>query len=496
MNLKYSGFLFALCASALAAAAGEIRHEAEDSTLRNGAAIFQDVLASGGRAVHLGKSGLVQWSVVLPQPGRYQFQLRYRAQPGEVGAWLAVNGCEVGLGFPSTGAEWAEVAATRTFNAGTNTITLQQEWPGLEVDYLRFDFLGRAEVSTAVEFPAVSPRRNLRFTNNLTDLVFRLDRNGHPFQRLTIGGLFVNAVVTNIAYLDDSARVSIPADALRGLLPGRREVLFEFADGWQCAAELDLRPRCEPSPWEIVTLDVNHGAAVFMRLPDGKTLLLDTGKPDEFERVVLPFLQTNHITHLDTVFITHYHDDHAGGLPRLRATVPSEHFYDYKSFKTGEAFELDGMQVRVLNSYADGNDENSRSLSLRFEYHGFVYIHGADNYAQNQRHQLVQFPAFELRAQVFHANHHFHGSADVGFLRTLDPVLVIVSAEQAVYARGTFTTLFQHGVEDSLRASGRRYQESLLTHDVGSVLLHIRDGEHWEYETRAEIVPRLTSLGE
>ena len=282
----------------------------------------------------------------------------------------------------------------------------------------------------------------------------------------------------------------------RGLPLGRDQVAFEFADGWQCKADLDLRPRREPSPWEIVTLDVNHGTAVFMRLPDGKTLLLDTAKPDEFERVVLPFLQTNRITHLDTVVITHYHDDHAGGLPRLRATVPSGQFYDYKSFKAGEEFELDGLKVRVLNSYADGNDENSRSLSLRFEYHGFVYVHGADNYAQNQRRQLTQFPASELRAQVFHANHHFHGSADVGFLRTLDPVLVIVSAEQAVYARGTFTTLFQHGVEDSLRAASRRYQESLLTRDVGSVLLHIRDGEHWEYETRAETVPRLSTLAE
>lgn len=495
MNWKYFRCIFGLLAFASIAtgsfAGSDVRHEAEPATLRNDAAIFEDVLASGGKAVHLGKNGSVQWSIVLPQPGRYQFHLRYRAQPGEIGARLAVNGREVGIGFPATATEWAEVSVTRTFAAGTNAVALKQEWPGLDVDYLRFNFLGRGEVATEVEFPAVSPRRNLRFTNDLTDLVFHLDRNGHRFERLRIGDVVVTAWVTNLAYLDDSARIRIPADALRGLLPGRHLVVFEFADGWQCTAELDLRPRCEPCPWELVTLDVNHGTAVFMRLPGGETLLLDTAKPDEAERVVLPFLATNHITRLDHVFITHYHDDHAGGLPRLRATLPIEHFHDYKSFKTGEEFELDGLRVRVLNSYADGNEENSRSLSLRFEYHGFVYIHGADNYAQNQRRQLPQFPAAELRAQAFHANHHFHGSADVGFLRTLDPVLVIVSADQAVYARGTFTTLFQHGVEDSLRAAGRRYQESLLTHDVGSVLLHVWDGEHWEYETQSESVPRL-----
>jgi hypothetical protein len=99
--------------------------------------------------------------------------LRYRAPSGEVSGRLSVNGRELGLGFPYTTAEWGEISVTRTFAAGTNTVSLREDWPDLKMDYLRFNFLGRGEVAPEVEIPTVYPRQNLRFTNELADLVSR-----------------------------------------------------------------------------------------------------------------------------------------------------------------------------------------------------------------------------------------------------------------------------------------------------------------------------------
>jgi beta-lactamase superfamily II metal-dependent hydrolase len=141
------------------------------------------------------------------------------------------------------------------------------------------------------------------------------------------------------------------------------------------------------------------------------------------------------------------------------------------------------VKVKVLNAFGDGADENTESLALRFEHRGFVYTHGGDNYATNQIRQLVQFPPEMIRAHVYHANHHFHGSVDAGFLRTMDPALVLVSAEQAVYARGAFSTVFKRDVESYLKAANARFREALVTYDVGHIILRVTDADHWTCET-------------
>lgn len=113
---------------------------------------------------------------------------------------------------------------------------------------------------------------------------------------------------------------------------------------------------------------------------------------------------------------------------------------------------------------------------------------GADNYAENQARQLAQFPRGTLRAHVYHANHHFHGSVDAGFLRTMDPVLVLVSAEQAVYARGAYTTVFKQDVESYLKTANGRFREALVTYDVGHIVLRITDADRWTCETTPSLV--------
>jgi hypothetical protein len=48
-----------------------VRYEAELAETQSGATVFNDSLASGGQAVHLGSTGRIEWQVVLPQAGRY-----------------------------------------------------------------------------------------------------------------------------------------------------------------------------------------------------------------------------------------------------------------------------------------------------------------------------------------------------------------------------------------------------------------------------------------
>ena len=76
----------------------------------------------------------------------------------------------------------------------------------------------------------------------------------------------------------------------------------------------------------ITFLDVGQGDAAFIRFADGKTMLVDAGPKtftyDAGEKVVIPFLKREGISHLDVVVTTHPHSDHLGGIPAVLRSMP------------------------------------------------------------------------------------------------------------------------------------------------------------------------------
>ena len=148
---------------------------------------------------------------------------------------------------------------------------------------------------------------------------------------------------------------------------------------------------------------------------------------------------------------------------------------------TVDEYFLDLMN-KILNSYENGTDENTRSLSFKMEYNGFVYVHGGDIYAINQRKIGHQFP-HDIKADIYYANHHFHGSVDVDYLRQVDPALFLLQAQEAVYARSAYMVDFKRDVEAYLRTKSNRYIEALFALEVGTVVLRVNGKDDWSYET-------------
>src|SRR5689334_15687020 len=135
---------------------------------------------------------------------------------------------------------------------------------------------------------------------------------------------------------------------------------------------------------QIYFVDVEGGQATLFVTPKRKSLLIDTGWPDndgrDADRIVAA-AKLAALKQLDFVLLTHYHMDHAGGITQLAAKIPirtvidhgenreqedpatEKVWEDYQTLlakekikrivaKPGEALPLEGMEGRVIS--ADG----------------------------------------------------------------------------------------------------------------------------------------------
>jgi competence protein ComEC len=83
---------------------------------------------------------------------------------------------------------------------------------------------------------------------------------------------------------------------------------------------------------QIYFVDVEGGQATLFVTPEGQSLLIDTGWPGfqgrDADRIVAAAKLAG-ISKIDYVLLTHYHMDHAGGVPQLLDRIPVGEFIDH-----------------------------------------------------------------------------------------------------------------------------------------------------------------------
>ena len=100
----------------------------------------------------------------------------------------------------------------------------------------------------------------------------------------------------------------------------------------------------------IYFVDVEGGQATLFVTPAGQSLLIDTGWPGndgrDADRIVATAKKAG-LSKIDYVLITHFHDDHVGGVPQLAARIPIGTFIDH-----GENRETtDAVTVKDWQAY-------------------------------------------------------------------------------------------------------------------------------------------------
>jgi competence protein ComEC len=105
-------------------------------------------------------------------------------------------------------------------------------------------------------------------------------------------------------------------------------------------------------PLEIYFVDVEGGQATLFVTPAGQSLLIDTGWPGNLFRDanrIAAAAKNARIKKIDYVVITHYHDDHVGGVPQLVEKIPVGTFVDH-----GDNTETGKGATRLSEGYQQG----------------------------------------------------------------------------------------------------------------------------------------------
>lgn len=183
-------------------------------------------------------------------------------------------------------------------------------------------------------------------------------------------------------------------------------------------------------PVELYFFQILDGDAALVRLPYGRGVLIDTGsKIDTFdgaERILNPALLSLGVRRVDTVYLTHRHLDHVGGLDNLvfcdKIMIGNE-LWDQKAalmekapvYLAQDVVFPCGTKVKVVDLGRPGQDPNDNSLVQLVEVLGWRILFTADR----EMDGLEVLRELAIPADVVKVPHHGSpGSLHLDWMKT------------------------------------------------------------------------------
>lgn len=206
----------------------------------------------------------------------------------------------------------------------------------------------------------------------------------------------------------------------------------------------------------VAFLDVGQGDCIFLRAPDGRTMLVDSGPAGSFG-VIKRFLDVRGVRRLDMVVATHMHEDHIGSMREVVEHYEVGAFYispfDIESSTYArllEALEHEGVaavpvyasastvlpwsdasdtEVRVLAPYdVLYEDENDTSVMLRVRFGSTAVLLTGDATELSERLAVKAQHNAHLHSDVLKVGHHgSNSSTSRKFLSAVKPSIAVIS---------------------------------------------------------------------
>ena len=202
---------------------------------------------------------------------------------------------------------------------------------------------------------------------------------------------------------------------------------------------------------EVSFVDVGQGDCAVVVTPHGRCLIFDTGGVrekmfDVGRRVVVPYLKHENIRAVDKIFLTHVHEDHAGGAGAVIKKFPvseiitageskseyaavfgiaEENLLSLRAGHAGEVFDVDGVQVEIIFAPNVGTG-NEISNVYRVRYGEVTFLITGDLVKEIEEQMLRE--GVDVSSTVLKVGHHgSNTSSSEDFLRAVKPKCAVIS---------------------------------------------------------------------
>lgn len=262
--------------------------------------------------------------------------------------------------------------------------------------------------------------------------------------------------------------------------------------------------RWETGLLEVVFFDVGQGDGIGLRCPDGRMRIVDAGTSST---PISDYLTANHIPVIESLLMTHPHQDHIGGALALIRSFPVHRIYDagvphttmtYREILTeAEARSISYFQPRAGDTLDWGaalrvevfhpdtvpyENMNDNSIVLRITFGKMRLLLTGDAQGIAEDHMVSRFGRTvganddsPLQADILKVGHHGSHSS------THEPFITLVHPKVAIISCGAGNT-YGHPHSETLDTLNRHGVTIFRTDLQGSIILSA-DKDTWQIRT-------------
>lgn len=195
-------------------------------------------------------------------------------------------------------------------------------------------------------------------------------------------------------------------------------ILFFVGGGLKLLFPSNCVEKFKSYDFQLHMIDVGQGDAILIKLPENKTMLIDSGSEEKSEKLlsyVKQYLLQEKLNKIDYLILTHPDEDHVGGAIKILQTLKVENLYRpkyYSMYESENLFTYEDYKVSdsiyynqvILEAYRKGVNITYNEKGIKIVHQGCkveFLSPSSDNYSSTNDYSAVIMVSYQNKKFLF-----------------------------------------------------------------------------------------------